>query len=217
MSFSKRFAHESGRHGRTLASRDKHREPATAGLHHDGCGFGTMDGVGGDRKPRWSGACWFGRSSRHNSWSGPQESGSARPRNTCVCSVRAKPYRCRSGCLGGSVWTTFSVPSSVTSRTWTGSCARSDTSFAAAFAVCSVADSKSVFGLSQRTLNFGIWMLLTTSATNCRPQTKWAPPTKDGRARSQRRRPPRSRGRSRQPRPSRRSVGSSRTALRPEP
>ena len=28
-------------------------------------------------------------------------------------------------------------------------------------AVCSEANSKSVFGLSQRTLNFGIWMLLS--------------------------------------------------------
>jgi hypothetical protein len=64
------------------------------------------------------------------------------------------------------VWTTLSAPSSVsvTSSTRTGSCARSDTSFAAALAVCSEADSKSVFGLSHRTLNFGIWMLLSLSA-----------------------------------------------------
>jgi hypothetical protein len=61
------------------------------------------------------------------------------------------------------VWTTFSAPSSVTSSTRTGSCARNDTSFAAALAVCSEADSKSVFGLSQRTLNLGIWMLLNVS------------------------------------------------------
>jgi len=33
--------------------------------------------------------------------------------------IRTKPYRRRSGCLGGSVWTTFSAPSSVTSSTWT--------------------------------------------------------------------------------------------------
>ena len=31
-------------------------------------------------------------------------------------------------------------------------------------AVCSEANSKSVFGLSHRTLNFGIWMLLSLSA-----------------------------------------------------
>jgi len=65
-------------------------------------------------------------------------------------------YRRRSGCFGASVWTSFYAPSSVTSITWTGSCARNDKSFAAAVAVCSEADSKSVFGLSQRALNFGI-------------------------------------------------------------
>lgn len=72
-----------------------------------------------------------------------------------------KPYGCKSGCLGGSVWTTVSVPSSATSTIRTGSCARDDTSFAAALAVCSEADSKAVLGLSQQTLNLGIRFLLS--------------------------------------------------------
>lgn len=93
---------------------------------------------------------FVGLSSRLNASSGPQRSGGARPRNAVTV---AHPYQALSAQIGMS-WRV---------------CV--DNLFCAILrdlehldAVCSEANSKSVFGLSQRTLNFGIWMLLSLSA-----------------------------------------------------
>jgi hypothetical protein len=84
---------------------------------------------------------FVGLSSRLNASSGPQRSGGARPRNAVTV---AHPYQALSAQIGMS-WRI---------------CV--DNLFCAILrdlehldAVCSEANSKSVFGLSQRTLNFG--------------------------------------------------------------
>jgi hypothetical protein len=112
-----------------------------------------MDGVGGDRKAGRTGAVLW-RSSRLHSF-GPRCSGGGHVTQSRLLH-RRQDLSVQVGMSCRIWWTTLSAPSPATSITRTGSCARSDTSFAAALAVCSEADSKSVFGLSQRALNFGI-------------------------------------------------------------
>ena len=161
ISFSKRFVHESGPYLRTRASRATItglRAPDFTTLDVDWGPWTVLAEIASRDDP----GPFVGRSSRLNASPGPQRSAAHGHVTQSRLLIRAKPYRHRSGCLGGFVWTTVSAPSSVTLSTWTGSCARNDTSFAAALAVCSEADSKSGFGLSQRTLNFGIRILLST-------------------------------------------------------
>src|SRR3954451_4099293 len=146
ISFSKRFIPESGPYLRTRASR-----ATITGLRAPD--FTTMDVDWGpwtvlaEIASRDDPGPVVGLSSRLNASSGPQRSGGARPRHALTV---PHPYQALSAQIGMS-WRV---------------CV--DNLFCAILrdlehldAVCSEANSKSVFGLSQRTLNFGIWMLLS--------------------------------------------------------
>src|SRR3954463_16568852 len=118
ISFSKRFIPESGPYLRTRASRATItglRAPDFTTMDVDWGPWTVLAEIASRDDPGRSLGCQA--DSMHRPAPNVREAHGHVMQSRLL--IRTKPYRRRSGCLGGSVWTTFSAPSSVTSSTWT--------------------------------------------------------------------------------------------------